>query len=104
MKDQLLESAHARYDAAMQDMQRAAAALAERVPAIVTPHSLRGGVAAANSATTAIARLLIDRGVITEAEYIEALADDLEQEAQRFVRMLETVNAQQARAPQFPSK
>jgi hypothetical protein len=49
-----------------------------------TPKHLRTGVNSALVDCTAIARLLISKGIFTEDEYYTAVADEMEREVQRY--------------------
>ena len=49
-----------------------------------SPKHLRTGINMALVGQAAIARLLIDRGIFTEDEYLEALADEAEREVARY--------------------
>lgn len=48
------------------------------------PKHLRVGINSAMSDISAIASLLIERGIFTELEYIEVLANHMEQERDRY--------------------
>jgi len=54
-----------------------------------TPKHLRVGVNSAMVEHTALTRLLIDKGVITEQEWYSALADAMEREKAIYERELE---------------
>lgn len=53
-----------------------------------TPKHLRVGINAAHSDIAAMAKLLMAKGIITEVEYIEALASSMEEERDRYQRDL----------------
>jgi hypothetical protein len=56
--------------------------------AAATPKHLRVGVNSALVETSAIAKLLIDKGIITEDEWVRALADGMEEERARYEKKL----------------
>jgi hypothetical protein len=61
-----------------------------RVTASGTPKHLRVGVNMAMSDHTGLVRLLLEKGVITEGEYLKAIADEAERERDRYqVRLTE---------------
>lgn len=53
-------------------------------PGHTSPKHLRVGVNSAMSDHGALARLLIDKGFFTEEEYVKAIADMMEAEAERY--------------------
>lgn len=53
-----------------------------------TPKHLRTGINSALSNLAGLAKLLIDKGVITHDEYIEAVAQAMEEEAERYRQLL----------------
>lgn len=53
-----------------------------------TPKHLRVGLNNVASDQGSLAKLLMDKGVITEAEYLEAIADGIEREQARYEQML----------------
>lgn len=53
-----------------------------------TPKHLRVGVNSALSDMGALARLLIGKGIITQDEYFEAVATAMEEEAQRYQKLI----------------
>ena len=75
-----------RYHAALHGVQSAVAYEIEMhlTAAAVTPKHLRVGINAAMVDSAAIAGLLIAKGIITESEYYEALANAAEQELARY--------------------
>jgi len=78
-----------RYAAALHAMQSGVAmAMALSDTAETEPKHLRVGVNSSLLNDAAIARLLIDRGIFTEEEYVGALADQMEFEQQRYERRL----------------
>ena len=54
-----------------------------------TPKHLRVGVNAAMSDQGALARLLIDKGLITEDEYMAAIADGMERERDSYQQWIQ---------------
>jgi purine-nucleoside phosphorylase len=82
-----------RYVAAMHAMQSGVAADMETDPnersqGATTPKHLRVGVNGALADQAALAKLLIAKGIITEAEYLEAVADAAEAEKARYEQLL----------------
>lgn len=69
-----------RYEAAMHAVQTGIALLIERGDTLATPKHLRVGINSAMVTDSAIATLLIEKGVFTEAEYRDALAAAAERE------------------------
>lgn len=53
-------------------------------PAPTDPKHLRVGVNTALCDHAGLVRLLIEKGIITEAEYMKAIADEMEREVGRF--------------------
>jgi hypothetical protein len=54
------------------------------------PKHLRVGVNTAHADLGSLARLLIAKGVITEAEYLEATADGMEQEREAYAARVQS--------------
>ena len=73
-----------RYTAAAHAMQSGVAMKMNYDAAETTPKHLRVGVNSAMAEHGALARLLISKGVITEDEYAEAVADGMEREAKLY--------------------
>lgn len=73
-----------RYHAAAHAMQTGVKAEQEQGSDDGTPKHLRVGVNAALVGNSALASLLIDKGVITLDEYQRAQADEMETEQQRY--------------------
>jgi hypothetical protein len=71
-----------RYAAAAHRVQTAIAAVPDHPNQ--TPKHLRVGVDMSKSDQAGLAKLLIDKGVFTMAEYIKALADQAEIEADQY--------------------
>ena len=53
-----------------------------------TPKHLRCGVNSALVNDAALVRLLIEKGIITEEEYVKAVADEMEREVERYQERL----------------
>jgi hypothetical protein len=70
-----------RYLDASQAMQSGVAMKMNYDPSETSPKSLRVGVNSALVDSGALIRLLIVKGIITEAEYLEVVADGMEREA-----------------------
>lgn len=84
-----IAAARARTTAAAHAMQSGVAAeMNAGMPAATEPKHLRVGVNMALIDSAAIARLLIRKGIITEVELAEALADQTEEEKRSYERRL----------------
>ncbi len=70
-----------RYRDAAHAMQSGVAMKMNYDPSETTPKHLRVGVNSAMSAQSGLVTLLIEKGLITEAEYAEAVAAAMEREA-----------------------
>ena len=79
-ENESLKAARARYMAAAHGMQSGVAMKMNFDPADTTPKHLRTGVNASMSDLGGLAKLLIDKGLITEEEYFSAVADAMERE------------------------
>ena len=53
-----------------------------------TPKHLRAGVNSAMVQNSALAKLLIDKGIITEKEYFTAIRDGMKQEVEKYQNLL----------------
>lgn len=73
-----------RYKDAVHAMQSGVAMTMNWDPHSTTPKHLRVGVNSALVESGVIAKLLIDKGIITEDEWAAALADGMEAEAERY--------------------
>ena len=73
-----------RYVAAAHAMQSGVAAEMGVNPAPTEPKHLRVGVNSALVDNAALATLLIEKGVITREEYVEAVTAEMEAEAKRY--------------------
>lgn len=72
--------ANERYSAAMHAVQTGIALLIARGGELANPKHLRVGINSAMVTHSAIATLLIEKGVFTEDEYLDALAAAAERE------------------------
>jgi hypothetical protein len=81
-----IEENKARYDAAAHAMQTGVAYEMNKGArdSATEPKHLRVGVNAAMADQEGLVRLLIRKGVITEEEYFEAVADSMEAELKRY--------------------
>lgn len=77
-------AAQARYHAAMHAVQSGVAIDVQDQQKNVEPKHLRVGVNSALIDASAVAKLLIDKGIITAVEYYETLADLAEAEKARY--------------------
>ena len=80
-----IDTAAQRYNAAAHAMQSGVAAENGRDQ---EPKHLRVGVNSALVDSSSLAKLLIDKGVITPVEYHEAIADGMEAEVRRYEERL----------------
>jgi hypothetical protein len=69
-----------RHHAAMHGMQAGVALDETHDPKNMTPKHLRVGINAAMSDAGGLAKLLIDKGLITEEEYLTAITESAERE------------------------
>lgn len=84
-----ITEANQRYLAAAHAMQSGVAGTLQLVgDSSASPKHLRVGVNSAMSNMAGIARLLIEKKVITELEYAVAIADEMEREKERFEAQL----------------
>lgn len=86
-----------RYLAAAHGMQTGVAAMMYKDPAETQPKHLRVGVNSAMSNISALAELLIDKGVITHDEYIAAVADAMERERDAYEERINAAYGSQAK-------
>ncbi len=82
------EAAQARYMAAGHAMQSGVAGKMQFDAADTTPKHLRVGVNSALVSSSALAELLIAKGIITKSEVLTAMADGMEEEAIRYEQLL----------------
>jgi hypothetical protein len=83
-----IERALARYQAALHAVQSGVAAEMDLRPGPTEPKHLRTGVNAAMADHAGLVTLLIAKGVITKAEYYEAMANAMEEEKARYEQHL----------------
>jgi hypothetical protein len=90
--NETIQQANARYAAAAHAMQSGVRFMQEVGGATDgTPKHLRTGVNSALCSSAALARLLIEKGIITEQEHAIAQADEMERERDRYARQCEQV-------------
>lgn len=75
-----VDEAIARYQAAAHAMQTGVATKMAIDPSETQPKHLRVGVNSAMVDHSALAKILMDKGILTESEYFTALADAMERE------------------------
>lgn len=80
-----------RYLIAAHGMQSGVAMMMERDVKETSPKHLRVGVNSALSDQSALAGLLIAKGIITEEEYVKAIADAMERERDRYQTILREI-------------
>jgi len=80
----------ARYNAAAHAVQSGIAVLLHRDPTLAEPKHVRVGIDTAKAEQGGLARLLIHKGIFTEVEYFEAMAEAMEQEKARLEQELST--------------
>lgn len=76
--------ARERYFAAAHAMQTGVRLWMERDPKETEPKHLRTGINASMSDLSGLVTLLIEKGIITEEAYLEAIADAMEREAESY--------------------
>ena len=86
MRDEARENDLARYHAAQHAMQTGVGMEVQAGSHQAESKHLRVGVNTAQCDHAALIRLLIAKGVILEDEYITAIADEMEREAQRYTQ------------------
>ncbi len=77
-----------RYTDATHAMQSGVAASLGRGSSEAEPKHLRVGINAAMVEHSALLRLLISKGIISDEEYCKALADGMEEEVKRYEEQL----------------
>ena len=82
-------NAQLRYKLAAHAMQTGVAFTMDADPDETSPKHLRIGVNAALVDAGSLGALLIKKGVITEVEYFESLADIMEKEVESYTKKLE---------------
>jgi hypothetical protein len=83
-----LDDLRRRYEAALHGMQAGVALEEARGAKNMTPKHLRVGVNSAMVDSAALALALIRKGVLTEEEYFEALAETAEREKEAYEERL----------------
>ena len=78
------------YKAKVHAMQSGVAMKMNYDPSDTSPKHLRVGVNSALCDQAALARLLIDKGIITEAEYEAAITAEMGREVERYETWLQT--------------
>jgi hypothetical protein len=76
------------YDVACHAMQTGVAYELEKDPTSATPKHLRVGINSAMVNDAALAGLLIKKGIITEAEYADAVTSEMNREVERYQEKL----------------
>jgi hypothetical protein len=87
------ERAQARYEAALHAVQTGVAYEMEKDGHSTQPKHLRVGIDARACDHAALVRLLIEKHVITKAEYLDAIADEMEREQQRYTERINELYA-----------
>jgi hypothetical protein len=88
MANKRLNQARQRYVEACHAMQSGVALKMQFNPKDTSPKHLRVGVNSAMIDSAALATLLIKKGIFTEEEYVEALADKMEEEVALYQKEL----------------
>lgn len=89
-----MSSAIDRYRAAAHAVQTGIAVSIEKGDDLASPKHLRVGLDMRACDHAALVRLLIAKGIVTDEEYLEAVADEAEQEKARYEqRLLERLGA-----------
>lgn len=83
-----IEEDRARYLAAAHGMQTGVMYELEKDPSSGSPKHLRVGINSAMVEFSALTKLLIDKGIITEAEFFKELADAMERERDAYAERL----------------
>ena len=86
--DLAVAAAMQRYQSAVHAMQTGVGFVMERDTFETSPKHLRVGVNSAMVEDAALAGLLIAKGLITEAEYMAAIADGMEREVGRYAERI----------------
>lgn len=84
-----LDDLKARYFAAAHAVQTGVAYHQEIDPANGSPKHLRVGVNVALRDHASLVKLLMEKGILTELEYIEALVAGMEEEKRQYEEMLQ---------------
>lgn len=83
-----IEDAYRRYTAAAHAMQSGVAAKMARDPSETTPKHLRTGVNSSMVENSALVKLLVSKGILTDEEWAGALADGMEDEVRLYEKWL----------------
>lgn len=86
-EERMLEAGR-RYIAAVHGVQSGVAARMEYGDKYTSPKHMRTGIDMSKADQAGLAKLLIAKGVITEVEYHEAMADGAEEERKRYEEYL----------------
>lgn len=86
-----LKKAQDRYLAAMHVAQAGVGAKMQFDPSDTTPKFLRAGINSSLIQQGALVKILIDKGIITEVEWVTALADIAEEEVKLYERILSDI-------------
>lgn len=86
-----IDEAKIRYQVAMHAVQSGVSAKAGLDPTDLTPKHLRTGVNSALMAQAALTQILIDKGIITEAEWFTSLANVMENEVKLYEQILSNI-------------
>lgn len=86
--EQRIHAAAQRYVAAAHAMQTGVKLKMQKDPNDCSPKHLRVGVNSALVETSALASILMAKGIFTETEYREALADFMEREVESYRKEL----------------
>jgi len=81
----------ARYERAAHAMQSGVAMMMNYDPGPTNPKHLRVGVNSAMVEHSALGHLLIEKGLITEDEYVEAIIIFMEREVKTYERLLKEI-------------
>lgn len=85
MTDEERTELRGRYEAALHAMQSGVLIKMQHGSTETSPKHLRVGVNAAMADQGSLARLLVAKGVITEREYYEAMAEGMEKERDSYI-------------------
>lgn len=88
-KKEVLAKYRERYESALHSMQTGVAMLMNYDGKETSPKHLRVGVNSALIDSAALAKILIDKGIITEEEYYASLADFAEADAASYQEKLQ---------------
>ncbi len=83
-----VEQAHQRYMHHLHRMQTGISYLQQFDPSSGSPKHLRVGINSGKVEHGALVKLLVEKGIITDAEYMTAMADAVQEEADRYEQEL----------------